>query len=54
METMLWNIFKTAKAIILFLENLYTFLLYSGNYRMWIHSQTRAWHDKNIQATFSV
>ena len=24
--------------------------LISGNYRVWIHSQTRAWHDKNIQS----
>ena len=23
--------------------------LHSGNYRMWIHSETRTWHDKNIQ-----
>ena len=22
----------------------------SGNYRMWIHSWTRTWHDKNIQS----
>ena len=22
----------------------------SGNYRMWIHSETRMWHDKNIQS----
>ena len=24
--------------------------LYPGNYRVWIHSETRAWHDKNIQS----
>ena len=23
---------------------------YWGNYRVWIHSETRTWHDKNIQA----
>ena len=23
---------------------------HSGNYRVWIHSETRTWHDKNIQA----
>ena len=23
---------------------------YSGNYRVWIHSETRTWHDKNIQS----
>ena len=23
---------------------------HSGNYRMWIHSETRTWHDKNIQS----
>ena len=22
---------------------------HSGNYRVWIHSKTRRWHDKNIQ-----
>ena len=22
---------------------------HSGNYRVWIHSQRRAWHDKNMQ-----
>ena len=22
---------------------------HSGNYRMWIHSEMRTWHDKNIQ-----
>ena len=22
---------------------------HSGNYRVWIHSETRMWHDKNIQ-----
>ena len=22
---------------------------YSGNYRIWIHSEIRTWHDKNIQ-----
>ena len=22
---------------------------HSGNYRLWIHSQMRTWHDKNIQ-----
>ena len=24
-------------------------LWHSGNYRVWIHSETRTWHDKNIQ-----
>ena len=24
---------------------------YSGNYRVWIHSETRMWQDKNIQST---
>ena len=24
-------------------------LRHSGNYRVWIHSETRKWHDKNIQ-----
>ena len=23
---------------------------HSGNYRVWIHSQTRTWHDKKIQS----
>ena len=23
---------------------------HSGNYREWIHSETRTWHDKNIQS----
>ena len=23
---------------------------YSGNYRVWIHSETHTWHDKNIQS----
>ena len=23
---------------------------HSGNYRLWIHSETHAWHDKNIQS----
>ena len=23
---------------------------YSGSYRVWIHSETRTWHDKNIQS----
>ena len=23
---------------------------HSGNYRMWIHAETRTWHDKNIQS----
>ena len=23
---------------------------HSGNYRVWIHSKTRPWHDKNIQS----
>ena len=25
---------------------------HSGNYRVWIHSETRMWHDKNIQSVF--
>ena len=25
---------------------------HSGNYRVWIHSQRRAWHDKNMQLLF--
>ena len=24
---------------------------HSGNYRVWIHSEMRKWHDKNIQST---
>ena len=24
---------------------------HSGNYRVWIHSDMRTWHDKNIQST---
>ena len=27
---------------------------HSGNYRVWIHSETRTWHDKNIQSDLSV
>ena len=23
---------------------------HSGNYRVWIHSETRTWHDKNMQS----
>ena len=26
---------------------------HSGNYRVWIHSETRTWHDKNIQSVRS-
>ena len=25
---------------------------HSGNYRVWIHSEMRTWHDKNIQSGF--
>ena len=25
---------------------------HSGNYRVWIHSETRTWHDKNIQSFY--
>ena len=25
---------------------------YSGNYRVWIHSKTRTWHDKNMQSAY--
>ena len=28
-------------------------LWYSGNYRVWIHSETCTWHDKNIQSKLS-
>ena len=28
----------------------YAFPWHSGNYRVWIHSETRTWHDKNIQS----
>ena len=24
---------------------------HSGNYRVWIHSETRTWHDRNIQSS---
>ena len=27
---------------------------YSGNDRVWIHSETRSWHDKNIQSFFLI
>ena len=27
---------------------------HSGNYRVWIHSETRTWHDKNIQSKCTV
>ena len=27
---------------------------HSGNYRVWIHSKTRAWHDKNIQSVILI
>ena len=27
---------------------------HSGNYRVWIHSNTRTWHDKNIQSLISI
>ena len=27
---------------------------HSGNYGVWIHSETRAWHDKNIQSSHIV
>ena len=27
---------------------------HSGNYRVWIHPETRTWHDKNIQYDFLV
>ena len=27
---------------------------HSGNYRVWIHSENRMWHDKNIQSTLQV
>ena len=26
---------------------------HSDNYRVWIHSETRTWHDKNIQLKYS-
>ena len=26
---------------------------HSGNYREWIHSETRTWHDKNIQSNIN-
>ena len=26
---------------------------HSGNYTLWIHSETRTWHDKNLQVTFT-
>ena len=29
-------------------------LWHSGNYRVWIHSETRTWHDKDIQSLFNV
>ena len=25
---------------------------YSGNYRVWIHSERRTWHEKNIQSPY--
>ena len=27
---------------------------HSGNYRVWIHSETRTWYDKNIQLQYTV
>ena len=27
---------------------------HSGNYRVWIHSEMRTWHDKNIQSVSKV
>ena len=27
---------------------------HSGNYRVWIHSETRMWYDKNIQSLYNV
>ena len=27
---------------------------YSGNYRVWIHSEARTWHDNNIQSFFLI
>ena len=27
---------------------------HSGNYRVWIHSEARTWHDKNIQSLFKM
>ena len=27
---------------------------HSGNYRVWIHSEVRTWHDKNIQSLFKM
>ena len=27
---------------------------HSGNYRVWIHYETRTWHDKNIQSNYDV
>ena len=29
-------------------------LWHSGNFRMWIHSETRMWHDKNMQLKITV
>ena len=26
---------------------------HSGNYKVWIHSETRMWHDKNIQSNLN-
>ena len=27
---------------------------HSGNYRVWIHSEMRAWHDKNLQISMKI
>ena len=29
-------------------------LWHSGNYRVWIHSETRTWHDKNMESLVSL
>ena len=29
-------------------------LWHSGNYRVWIHSETRTWHDKNMQSFMTI
>ena len=42
------------KALFFKTTDLYKWLqLDSGNCRMWIHSETRTWHDKNIQSNWS-
>ena len=55
--TYLYSAFDPLQSLKLQISRLFRarVLWHSGNYRVWIHSDMRTWHDKNIQsnATYS-